>query len=451
MDYSRQLLKGEVHAAFADFEEQVWRMATCRAVNRVPEFEDIVRGTIEQYPVPPSGDTPQLWALRRLLQVAKVQAAGEETSLPFTDGPLRWLVRVNLKYNDEEGLDEVGVVDLLAKNLADFMYGTGNFDSSWGAATKLLLQTVHESPAADAAMLAGPTAGIVTPCTVATDNIHRWLPVEAWLALYAGLERTAKQSAARAQEVAERGRDELANAKAAEEMRLLLKQPEIVKVRKKVADGQRRLADVNEQLVSMVQQQPPPEKPEIQAAQREVAEAEDMLAIANQESRILHERYRRALPAEPPLHDDDAADDAAAEPPLPDDDAEADSETCNMLVLRRWMRSDRAGPMPKPYCPICLEADLTLPSLMPVGYRRAPPNNPPSIETAGVVLSSCMHILGVNCFRQLHAAASEENEILRCPMCRAEVRTESCVSLNTSVTMEFFRMAVEEREMMPEA
>ncbi|KAL8407520.1 hypothetical protein RB594_006370 [Gaeumannomyces avenae] len=443
MDYSRQLLRGEVHAAFADFEEQVWRMATCRAVNRSPEFEDIVRGTIEQYPVPPSGDTPQLWALRRLLQVAKVQAAGEEMSFPFTDGPLRWLVRVTPNYNDEEGLDEVGVVDLLAENLADFMYGTGNFDSSWGAAAKLLLRTVHESPAADAAMLAGPTAGIVTPCTVATDNINRWLPMEAWLALYAGLERTAKQSAARAQEVAERGRDELANAKAAEEMRLLLKQPEIVKVRKKVADGQRRLADVNEQLVSMVQQQPPPEKSEIQAAQREVAEAEDMLDIANQESRILHERYRRALEtAEPPLHDDDAA---------ADDAAEADSETCNMLVLRRWMRSDRAGPMPKPYCPICLEADLTLPSLMPVGYRRAPPNNPPSIETAGVVLSPCMHILGTNCFRQLFATASEENEILRCPMCRVEVRSESCVSLNTSVTTEFFRMAVEEREMMPEA
>ncbi|EJT72538.1 hypothetical protein GGTG_09403 [Gaeumannomyces tritici R3-111a-1] len=41
-------------------------------------------------------------------------------------------------------------------------------------------------------MLDGPATGIVTPCMVAADNIHRWLPMEAWLALYAVLEQSQK-------------------------------------------------------------------------------------------------------------------------------------------------------------------------------------------------------------------------------------------------------------------
>ncbi|KAL8412955.1 hypothetical protein RB596_009492 [Gaeumannomyces avenae] len=447
------LLWGDVDAAFLDFEEQIWRMATCRFPCRLgmQQVLGIFASMPElEIPIPIMGEAgfPKLWALSRLwFQIKIYQTAPKEGGMQslHNDDILRSLVRSPWDCRDNIHHP----VDLLLDDKETFMYGKGDFDSSWGAASRSILQALGKAAEAQEGpddVLQGLEMANIPPNALAADTVHRELPEKVWLELHERLESKAKKCAARAEQVVARARAQL---KLMERDRAQGNLREIAAAGH-VANMQRQVIDVMEAHLQLQlqqqqqQQQPMPDQGQAQAlatSLREIAAAQDRLSAARQQE--LAAREKRMLGAARWPHPDGTAGAAAAAAAA----AAEVSETCNFAMVQRWIRSDRTSPPPTIYCPVCRDAEFTLASLRPAGF--APRADVVGSES-GIVLEGCKHILGSNCFRHMqeHGYSDPGSGGLPCPMCRVRSIPGECKPLDISVFQEFLRLAVQERGMM---
>ncbi|KAL8383664.1 hypothetical protein RB595_010729 [Gaeumannomyces hyphopodioides] len=336
--------------------------------------------------------------------------------LMWTFDPLSWLMRTRFVMHRSAGEVESVAVNLVTEDKDTFMYGAGDFDSSWGAATRLILQNIGEMRKAREGLHVrrGLGAGVLAPHEIGADTVYRELSEEFWLELHARLENTAKKCAARAEQVAARARAQLeaggqqteqSPVEATRQVSFAECQHEQILDARKVMGGR-----LDQELIVTTQQE------NIHPAAQE---GPDLPIVQQQELEA---------------HQPNAATAAAAA-------ASEGSETCNFRIVQEWIRSDRTTPRPKTYCPICQDVEFTMDSLKPAGSPLAQTLD----AELGIVMDECKHIMGVNCFRLVY---SEAGENVTCPMCRAAVIPRRCSLLTHSIANEFSAIAIEQREMM---
>lgn len=406
MSDTQILLRGDVEAAFADLEEQIWRMATCRSLSTDLDLRSIFDHISEEQA--PTG-SPLRWALTRIRNVAdaqevKLQMGGnDEDKLE----PLSLMIRTARAARSRRRSSSQGsllAVDLLRTDKAEFMYGGGDFDSSWGAAGRLLLSAIPEmasyllrdDPDVDPGAVQGRKAGEIHVSDLATHTIYR-MAESFWLTLYTELEDVAKKCALRAEEVAERARSRMDAA------------------------------------VTLVRMQEPEQQQQDEEMEDEDMEDEDTEEDDDEEDdeQQQQEHQQQQQQQQPP----------AANPVT----EAAREETCHYRVLREWLRNTVRDPAttPRVYCPICRE-DLVVDSLrlagLPPRWRHA------ATMEAGVVLEGCQHILGDACFGVMRDEAG--HDFISCPMCREPVDSDYCETLQAVLDADFLEIAVEQRELM---
>ncbi|KAL8407731.1 hypothetical protein RB594_006536 [Gaeumannomyces avenae] len=367
--------------------------------------------------------------------------------------PLQLLVRASV--DDGKG------VPRLDRHPGELMYGTGDFDSSWGAATRLILKAIGDTPTPGQFLIWGRDVGTLRPELLAANTAFQGFSERAWLALHACVEVTARKSAARAEQFIGLAQAQVQNFPAGTRQQLerpsavmqewAVLQRELVSAERRVRDAQEWLEESKENLDTRSRQQPMLDPvmivvwhENVEMAQRQLCKAKKLqmnaengpkaMAIREAASTVHRELLALAFPSEPGL--------AAA-------DADEPDETCNYHTVRRWIRSSRAARPPRVECPICQEVEFTacLGSLFPIGY----PAIPNTGGEVGILMNGCGHILGTECFREMERIASKEERNLVCPICRAKVIPDKCMLLEHAIGAEFSKIAGEQREMMNSA
>ncbi|KAL8354243.1 hypothetical protein RB601_003887 [Gaeumannomyces tritici] len=372
--------------------------------------------------------------------------------LAYRADPLQLLVRASV--DDGKGVPRVD------RRPGELMYGTGDFDSSWGAATRLILKAIGDTPAAKQVVIHGRDVGTLAPKFLAAETAIQGFSERTWLDLHACVEATARKSAARAEQFIGLAQAQVQNFPAG--TRQQLERPSVVMqewavLQRELVSAERRVRDAQEWLekskdnLDTSRRQPMPDpgmiiiwQENIVMAQRQLCKAKNLqmnaengpkaMAIREPASTVHRELLALAFPSEPGL--------AAADAGEPD-------ETCNYYAVTRWIRSSRAARPPRVECPICQEVEFTacLGSLFPIGY----PAIPNTGGEVGILMNGCKHILGTECFREMERIASKEQRNLVCPICRAKVIPDKCILLEHAIGAEFSKIAGEQREMMNSA